>query len=155
VIERLLAPLGLTPADLPAVNAGLNATCAATLLAAYAAIRARRVRLHQGLMLAAFATSVLFLTSYLYYHIVVKGGRPTAFTTPGWPRAVYLAVLLTHTVLAAAVAVLAPVTLWLGFGAPGNRHKRLARWTLPVWLYVSVTGVVVYWMLYVLYPPQS
>jgi uncharacterized membrane protein YozB (DUF420 family) len=155
VIERLLAPLGLTPNDLPAVNAGLNAACAAMLLAAYAAIRARRVRLHQGLMLAAFVTSLLFLASYLYYHFVVKDGRPTTFTTPGWPRTVYLTILLTHTVLAVVVAVLAPITLVLGFNAANNRHKRIARWTLPVWLYVSVTGVVVYWMLYVLYPPHA
>jgi uncharacterized membrane protein YozB (DUF420 family) len=139
--------------DLPSVNAALNATCAVLLVLAYAAIRARRVRLHQALMLTAFAVSVVFLASYLYYHFVVKDGRPTKFTTEGWPRTVYLTVLLTHTVLAALVAVLAPVTLVLGFGATTNRHKRLARWTLPIWLYVSVTGVVVYWMLYRLYPP--
>jgi uncharacterized membrane protein YozB (DUF420 family) len=153
MIDRLLAPLGLTPADLPAVNAVLNAGCAALLVAGYAAIRARRVRLHQGLMIAAFTVSVVFLASYLYYHFVVRDGRPTRFTTEGWPRAVYLTVLLTHTVLAVAVAVLAPVTLVMGFNAVNNRHKRIARWTLPIWLYVSVTGVVVYWTLYRLYPP--
>jgi uncharacterized membrane protein YozB (DUF420 family) len=103
-------------------------------------------------MLTAFAVSVVFLASYLYYHIVVKGGEPTRFTTQGLPWAVYLTVLLTHTVLAAVVAVLAPVTLLLGFNAFNNRHKRIARWTLPIWLYVSVTGVIVYWMLYRLYP---
>ncbi len=139
---------------LPAVNAALNGLAAVLLVAAYAAIRTRRVRLHQGLMLAAFCTSVLFLASYLYYHLVVRGGEPTRFTAPGWPRAVYLTVLGTHTLLAMAVAVLAPVTLVLGFGAArGNRHRRVARWTLPIWLYVSVTGVVVYVMLYHLYPP--
>ena len=153
MIDRLLAALGLTPHDLPAVNAGLNATCAVLLVLAYAAIRARRVRLHQGLMIAAFVVSVVFLVSYLYYHLAVKGGEPTRFTTPGWPRAVYLTVLLTHTVLAVVVAVLAPITLALGFNAYNNRHKRIARWTLPVWLYVSITGVVVYWMLYRLYAP--
>ena len=153
LIEPLLAPFGLTPNDLPAVNAGLNATCAVLLVAAYAAIRARRVRLHQALMLTAFTVSVVFLASYLYYHFVVKDGRPTRFTTEGWQRAAYLAVLLTHTVLAVVVAVLAPITLALGFNAFNNRHKRIARWTLPIWLYVSVTGVVVYWMLYHLYPP--
>src|SRR5205807_5687794 len=131
----------------------LNALAAVLLIAAYAAIRKRRVELHQKLMMAAFCTSALFLVSYLYYHIVVKGGEPTSFTTPGWPRAAYLAILLTHTLLAVAVAVLAPLTLYLGFGAPTNRHKRIARWTLPIWLYVSVTGVVVYVMLYHLYPP--
>jgi len=96
---------------------------------------------------------VVFLASYLYYRFAVKGGEPTRFTTPGWPRAVYFAVLGTHTALAVVVAVMAPVTLVLGFNAANNRHKRIARWTLPVWLYVSVTGVVVYWMLYHLYPP--
>ena len=81
------------------------------------------------------------------------GGEPTRFTAPGWPRVVYLAVLLSHTVLAAVVAPLALVTLVMGFNAYHNRHARLARWTLPIWLYVSLTGVVVYWMLYHLYPP--
>ena len=141
-------------ADLPAVNAALNGLAAVLLVAAYVAIRSRRVRLHQGLMIAAFCTSVAFLACYLYYHIVVKGGEPTRFTTPGWPKGVYLAILGSHTLLAVAVAILAPVTLYLGFGATrGNRHKRVARWTLPIWLYVSVTGVVVYLMLYQLYPP--
>jgi putative membrane protein len=139
---------------LPAVNAALNGLAAVLLVGAYAAIRNRRVRLHQGLMLAAFCTSVLFLACYLYYHLVVRGGQATKFTTYGWPRVVYFTVLLTHTVLAMVVAVLAPVTLYLGFGAMrGNRHRRVARWTLPIWLYVSVTGVVVYVMLYHLYPP--
>ena len=139
---------------LPAVNAALNALAALLLVAAYVAIRNRRVRLHQGLMLAAFCTSVVFLACYLYYHLVVREGRPTKFTAEGWPRTTYLAILLTHTVLAVAVAVLAPLTLYLGFGAmKGNRHRAVARWTLPIWLYVSVTGVVVYLMLYHLYPP--
>jgi uncharacterized membrane protein YozB (DUF420 family) len=152
-MDRLFAAVGLDPSQLPAVNACLNAVCAVLLVLAYAAIRRRRVRLHQALMIAAFATSVVFLASYLYYHFAVRGGRPTRFTAEGWPRTVYLAVLLTHTVLAVVVAVLAPVTLAMGFNAFNNRHKRIARWTLPVWLYVSVTGVVVYWMLYHLYPP--
>jgi uncharacterized membrane protein YozB (DUF420 family) len=139
---------------LPAVNAGLNGLASVLLVAAYVAIRRRQIGLHQGLMIAAFCTSVLFLACYLYYHLVVKGGEPTYFTTPGWPKATYLAILLTHTVLAVAVAVLAPLTLYLGFGATrGNRHRSIARWTLPIWLYVSVTGVVVYVMLYHLYPP--
>jgi len=140
---------------LPAVNAVLNGLAAVLLVAGYAAIRNRRVLLHQTLMIAAFCTSVLFLTCYLYYHFVVRDGRPTKFTADGWPKAVYYTILLTHTVLAVAVAVLAPVTLYLGFGAPGNRHTRIARWTFPIWLYVSVTGVVVYLMLYHLYPPAG
>jgi uncharacterized membrane protein YozB (DUF420 family) len=141
--------------NLPAVNAALNGLAAILLVAAYVAVRGRRYRLHQSLMVAAFCTSVLFLACYLYYHLVVKRGEPTYFTTPGWPKATYLTILSTHTILAVAVAVLAPLTLYLGFGAPGNRHKRIARWTLPIWLYVSVTGVVVYVMLYHLYPPAA
>ena len=152
MIDQLLGTFGLAPADLPLVNAALNATCAVLLVAAYAAIRNRRVRLHQGLMIAAFVTSMVFLGSYLYYHFAVKGGEPTRFSGPGGAKVVYLAVLLTHTVLAVVVAVAAPVTLVMGFNARNNRHKRVARWTLPIWLYVSVTGVVVYWMLYRLYP---
>src|SRR5262245_24394139 len=133
-MEQLLAPAGLTPNDLPAVNAGLNAVCAVLLVVAYVAIRSRRVRLHQGLMITAVVVSGLFLASYLYFHIVVKGGEPTRFTTPGWPRTVYLTVLLTHTVLAVVVAPMALVTLYLGFNARNNRHKRIARWVLTVWL---------------------
>lgn len=106
--------------DLPAVNAVLNGLAAVLLVAAYVAIRRRRIRLHQGLMIAAFSTSVVFLASYLYYHFVVKDGRPTHFTAEGWPKATYLTILLTHTILAVAVAVLAPLTLYLGFGAAGE-----------------------------------
>jgi uncharacterized membrane protein YozB (DUF420 family) len=138
---------------LPAINASLNGLATVLLLAGYSAIRNRRIQLHQTLMMAAFCASALFLASYLYYHIVVKHGEPTYFTTPGWPKAVYYAILFSHIILAFVVAVMAPVTLYLGFGAPWNRHKRIARWTFPIWLYVSVTGVVVYIMLYHLYPP--
>jgi uncharacterized membrane protein YozB (DUF420 family) len=152
-MERFLSPFGLTPYALPAVNASLNALCAVLLVAAYVAIRKRRVTLHRRLMLAAFGVSVVFLASYLYYHFVVKDGHPTRFTTPGWPKLLYLTILVTHTILAAVVAPMAAVTLVLGFNATRNGHKQIARWTLPVWLYVSVTGVVVYWMLYHLYPP--
>jgi uncharacterized membrane protein YozB (DUF420 family) len=140
---------------LPAVNAVLNGLAAVLLVAGYLAIRNGRVQLHQTLMIAAFCTSVLFLACYLYLHFVVRDGRPTTFTTEGWPKIAYLTILLTHTFLAVVVAVLAPLTLYLGFGAPWNRHKRIARWTLPIWLYVSVTGVVVYLMLYHLYPPAQ
>ena len=152
-MDAFFAAIGLDPHRLPAVNAALNATCTVLLILAYAAIRSRRVRLHQGLMIAAFLTSVVFLSSYLYFHFVVKGGKPTEFTTEGWPRRIYLIILMTHMILAAVVFFVAPITLVLGFNAYNNRHKQIARWTLPVWLYVSVTGVIVYWMLYHLYPP--
>jgi uncharacterized membrane protein YozB (DUF420 family) len=152
-MARFLAVFGLVPMDLPAVNATLNALAAVLLVAAFLAVRARRYRLHMGLMLAAFLTSVTFLGLYLYFHFVVKDGKPTRFPVHGGPAMVYYTVLLTHTVLAVVVAIAAPWTLLMGFNAFRNSHKWVARWTLPIWLYVSVTGVVVYWMLYRLYPP--
>jgi uncharacterized membrane protein YozB (DUF420 family) len=103
-------------------------------------------------MLAALGVSALFLLSYLYYHFVVKGGQPTPFTGPTAVRRLYLAVLLSHTVLAVVVAPLALYTAYQGLRNRLARHVKVARWTLPIWLYVSVTGVVVYWMLYHLYP---
>jgi protein SCO1/2 len=150
-------PPAYLPQDIPALNAALNAAAGLFLLLGYAAIRLRRVLLHAGCMLTALAVSALFLTSYLYYHLVVKHGQPTSFAdeaigAPEWMRYVYYAVLLTHTVLAAVVAPLALATAYLGLRGRLKRHVRLARWTLPLWLYVSVTGVVVYWMLYRLYP---
>lgn len=96
-------------------------------------------------MLAAFSTSIAFLACYLWYHAHVGSKH---FPGLGWPRTLYLSILLTHTVLAAAVPFLAVVTLWRGLKGRHPQHERLARWTLPIWLYVSVTGVVVYWMLY-------
>jgi protein SCO1/2/putative membrane protein len=145
------------PQDFPAFNAALNAAAGVLLLFGYAAIRLRRVALHAGCMLTALAVSVLFLTSYLYYHLAIKHGQPTGFReeaigAPDWAAYVYYAVLLTHTVLAVVVAPLALVTAYLGLRGRFKRHVRLGRWTLPLWLYVSVTGVVVYWMLYRLYP---
>jgi uncharacterized membrane protein YozB (DUF420 family) len=140
---------------LPAVNATLNGLAGVLLVAGYWAIRSRLVQLHKTLMISAFATSTVFLACYLYLHFVVRNGRPTAFTTEGWPRTVYLAILLSHTILAAVVAVLAPWTLILGLRGRFDRHRRIARWTFPIWLYVSVTGVVVYVMLYHLYPPAT
>jgi uncharacterized membrane protein YozB (DUF420 family) len=135
---------------LPHVNAALNATCALLLVAGYAAIRgARAVELHKACMIAALAVSVAFLASYLVYHAHAGSRR---FEGPASVRPVYLAILLTHTVLAAAVPFLAARTAWLGFKDDRPRHVRLARITLPIWLYVSVTGVVVYGMLYHLYP---
>jgi uncharacterized membrane protein YozB (DUF420 family) len=131
--------------DLPAVNAALNATAAALLVWGYVLIRRRSIAAHRKVMLAAFATSVLFLCSYLVYHYSVGSVR---FQRTGAIRTVYLSILLTHTVLAAAVPPLAIVTLSRGLRERYDKHRKIARWTLPVWLYVSVTGVVVYWMLY-------
>ena len=135
--------------QLPAVNAALNGIAATLLAAGYMCIRRGRVDLHRRCMLAAFATSALFLVSYLVYH-AQAGSRP--FIGEGPVRVVYFTVLVSHIVLAAAILPLAIVTLRRGLRRDDARHVALARWTLPIWLYVSVTGVVVYWMLYRLYP---
>lgn len=131
--------------DLPALNATLNAIAAGWLVAGYVLIRRGRRRAHQAAMIAAFVTSALFLASYLVYH-AQAGSRP--FTGQGWIRPVYFTILVSHIVLAAAVLPLAIVTLVRGLAARYASHRRLARRTLPIWLYVSVTGVVVYLMLY-------
>jgi putative membrane protein len=135
-------------AALPTLNATLNALAALLLVAGWLAIREHRVRLHRACMLAALGTSTLFLTSYLVYH---AHAGTTRFPGQGWARTVYLSILGTHTLLAAVVPVLAVVTATLALRARFARHVRVARWTLPVWLYVSVTGVVIYAMLYHLY----
>jgi uncharacterized membrane protein YozB (DUF420 family) len=130
---------------LPALNAALNATAAILLIRAYALIRAGQRDAHRKTMLAAFATSVLFLMCYLIYHAQVGS---VAYQGRGAVRVVYFTILITHTVFAATVPVLAIVTLRRGLKGDFGRHRRVARWTFPVWLYVSVTGVVVYFMLY-------
>lgn len=145
------------PEDLPGVNAILNGTSAFLLVLGYAAIRQRRIALHKTSMLAALLVSAVFLSSYLYFHLVVRHGQPTRFEdqapeAPGWLKWAYLSILLSHTVLAVAAAPLALTTAYFGLRDRLQTHVRLARWTLPIWLYVSVTGVVVYWMLYRLYP---
>jgi uncharacterized membrane protein YozB (DUF420 family) len=135
----------ITIRDLPAINATLNATAAVLLVWGYILIRRRSIAAHRKVMLAAFATSSVFLCCYLIYHFNVGSVR---FPRTGAIRTLYLSILATHTALAAAVPPLAIITLSRGLRARFDRHKRIARWTLPVWLYVSVTGVVVYWMLY-------
>ena len=131
--------------DLPTVNAILNGIAAAFLLAGWVLIRRRRMRAHRAAMLAALVCSVAFLASYLVYHAQVGSVR---FQGTGAIRTVYFTVLLTHTVLAAAVPFLAAITLTRALQRRFPRHRAIARWTLPIWLYVSVTGVAVYWMLY-------
>lgn len=135
----------MTVADLPALNATLNGVAAVLLTIGYVLIRKRRWEQHRAVMLAAFGVSTLFLISYLIYH-ANAGSRP--FTGRGPIRIVYLTILITHVVLAVAIVPLALVTLSRGLRARYDRHARIARWTLPIWLYVSVTGVVVYLMLY-------
>ncbi len=131
--------------DLPALNASLNATAAVLLVTGWLLIRRGHWRAHRAVMLSAFACSILFLTSYLVYHFETGVHR---FAGTGAVRAVYLAILGTHTVLAAVVPFLAVITLVRGLRKRFEKHRAIARWTLPIWLYVSVTGVVVYWMLY-------
>jgi uncharacterized membrane protein YozB (DUF420 family) len=134
---------------LPLLNAFLNSLSAVLLCSGYVAIRRRWVSLHKTCMLAAFATSTLFLISYLTYHYHV-GSKP--FTGQGGIRLVYFTILISHTILAAVIVPLVLLTLTRAWKAQWTRHRRLARWTLPLWLYVSVTGVVVYLMLYQFYP---
>jgi uncharacterized membrane protein YozB (DUF420 family) len=130
---------------LPTVNAILNASAAVAMVAGFVAIRRGRVAVHRACMLTAVGLSSAFLISYVVYHAQV-GSRPYGGT--GWSRALYFAILLSHTVLAVAIAPLVVTTLYRALRARFARHVRIARWTLPLWLYVSVTGVVVYWMLY-------
>ena len=135
----------IEPAGLPALNAGLNTAAACCLLGGYYWIRRGRVAIHKRFMVAALGFSSLFLTSYLVYHFQVGS---VAFTGTGWVRPVYFAILVSHIILAAAILPLAAVTVYRAWYERFESHKRLARWTLPIWLYVSVTGVIIYWMLY-------
>lgn len=131
--------------DLPTVNASLNALAAVLLVIGYILIRRRNWIAHRNVMTAALVCSVLFLISYLIYHAEVGSRR---FQGTGTVRTVYLTILLTHTVLAAAVPFLAGITVVRAWRQRYAQHRKIARWTLPIWLYVSVTGVIVYWMLY-------
>jgi uncharacterized membrane protein YozB (DUF420 family) len=131
--------------QLPTLNATLNTICTILLLIAVTHIRAGRIEQHRRTMLAAFATSVLFLISYVIYHAQV-GSRP--YTGTGWMRTLYFSILIPHVVLAAAVVPLAIITLRRGLARNDARHRAIAKITFPIWLFVSVTGVVVYVMLY-------
>ena len=130
---------------LPTLNACLNAAAAVAIVIGVLAIRRRRIAVHRAAMLTAFGVSTAFLVSYLVYHYQT-GSRP--FPGGGWLRSVYLTILVTHTVLAVVIGPLVLVTLYRALTRQFARHVRVARWTFPLWLYVSVTGVVVYWMLY-------
>jgi uncharacterized membrane protein YozB (DUF420 family) len=131
--------------ELPSVNAALNSLSAVFLFTGYLFIKSGNRTAHRNCMLAAFGCSILFLISYLIYHFQV-GSVP--FKGRGWIRPVYFTILLTHTILATAVVPLALITLTRALRERFDAHRRIARWTLPIWLYVSVTGVIVYWMLY-------
>jgi uncharacterized membrane protein YozB (DUF420 family) len=131
--------------DLATVNAGLNASAAVLLGAGFYFIKQRNIPAHKVCMIAAMTVSALFLISYLTYHYNVGSVR---FTKQGWIRSVYFPLLLTHTVLAAIVLPMALRTLFLAIKGRFANHRRVAKWTFPVWMYVSVTGVIVYLMLY-------
>ncbi|HXE79503.1 MAG TPA: DUF420 domain-containing protein [Vicinamibacterales bacterium] len=135
----------MTVADLPTLNAALNATAATLLAVGWWLIRRRRVDAHRRCMLGAFTASTLFLISYVIYHLHA-GSRP--YQGVGFLRIVYFTILLTHVVLAAGIVPLALVTLARGLRRDDNRHRRIARWTIPIWLYVSITGIIIYVMLY-------
>lgn len=136
--------------DLPTLNACLNGISTVLLLSGYYFIRSNNRDAHRLSMLLAVGTSAIFLVSYLIYHYNVGSVR---FTGEGNVRIVYFSILISHTILAAAVPVLACLSVVRAFKKQFGRHKRIARWTLPIWLYVSVTGVVIYLMLYVFYRP--
>lgn len=132
----------------PTLNATLNAASAVLLGCGYVMIRRRRIAAHKACMLAAFACSTAFLVSYVLYHL--RAGV-IHFTGQGWIRPFYLALLGSHTVLAIVIVPLALITLYRALAGRFERHRQIARWTLPIWFYVSVTGVVVYFLLYHLY----
>jgi len=135
----------MTVRDLPALNACLNALSAALLFTGWVLVRRRRLVAHKRVMLAALTSSALFLVSYVTYHVQVGSVR---FQGQGLLRKVYFAILISHTLLAVAIVPLVLVTVSRALASRFDRHRRIARVTLPLWAYVSVTGVVVYWMLY-------
>jgi len=139
--------------SLPIVNASLNGTSTVLLIAAYIAIKRRHVRTHMYLMLSALATSAAFLTFYLIYHAKV-GEKSTAGMTylPGWLRGIYLAILFPHILLAGVMVPMILMSLWRAYRRQWTRHRKIAAPTWWIWLYVSVTGVIIYWMLYHLFP---
>ena len=135
----------MSVSDLPTLNAVLNLTSAILVCVGFYFIKQKNIRAHQRAMIAAFVVSMMFLASYLYYHYHV-GSVP--FTKQGWIRNVYFPLLITHTTLAVVIVPMVIRTLYLGLNNRIKAHKGLARWTLPLWVYVSVTGLIVYFMLY-------
>jgi uncharacterized membrane protein YozB (DUF420 family) len=147
----------MSPADLPVVNALLNGISAVCLGVGYYFIRRKNQIAHRNCMVAAFVASVLFLICYITYHtylaLVLHQG-PTIFKNPAWFRPIYLAILLTHTVLAVVVVPLAIITLYRALKQRFESHRKIARWTWPIWMYVSITGVLIYLFLYQIFPQK-
>ena len=143
--------------NLPAVNATLNGLSALFLAAGYYFIRNKNQNAHRNCMVSAFVTSVLFLICYITYHVYVAyvlHRGPTIFRDPAWFRPIYLTILLTHTVLAVIIVPMVLMTLSRAVKRRFDLHKKIARWTWPLWMYVSVTGVLIYWLLYVKFPQK-
>jgi uncharacterized membrane protein YozB (DUF420 family) len=136
--------------SLPAVNAALNATCTVLLLLGFLFIQRRNISLHRLSMIAAFCCSTVFLALYVYFHLHAGVIR---FGGQGWIRPLYFAILISHTTLAIVIVPLVLITLSRALRERFDRHRAIARWTLPLWLYVSFTGVIVYWLLYIAYTP--
>lgn len=149
-----MAIIGLIPFfhGLPTVNALLNATATVLLVIGYVLIKARREQAHKVAMLSAFGVSIAFLACYVVYHLQPDSLKSGHFSGPPAARYVYFGILIPHIILAAVVPVLAGVTIYFGLRDRRAAHRRVARWTLPIWLYVSVTGVIIYAMLYHIYP---
>lgn len=139
---------------LPAINAILNATTGVLLVIAYVLIRKKRVALHRRFMLAACITALVFLAGYVLNHYL-RHGIVTRFTAEGWVRPLYFTILITHTILAITIVPLVIITLRYGLRMRVAQHRRIARWTFPLWMYVSVTGVLVYFFLYQWFPSTS
>jgi uncharacterized membrane protein YozB (DUF420 family) len=137
--------------DFPLLNASLNATSAVLIGLAHYQISKRRIEAHKKLMLAAVCTSSAFLASYLYYHFAIRHGQPTRFPGTGLARTIYFTVLTSHTLLAAVIVPLIFVSIRRGLRRDDRAHTRVARWAYPLWMYVSVTGVLIYLMLYRIY----
>lgn len=144
-------------ADLPTLNAGLNATCTVFLILGYFFIKRQRQTAHRNCMIAALITSAAFLVCYVTYHEWLRrttGGHGTPFTGQGWVRPVYFFILISHIILAVAIVPMVIITVSRAAKQRWEAHKRISRWTWPVWMYVSITGVIVYVMLYHLYPAR-
>jgi uncharacterized membrane protein YozB (DUF420 family) len=145
-------------ADLPVVNACLNGLSSIFLLAGYIQIRKKRQNAHRNCMIAAFVTSTFFLICYITYHSYVAyylHRGPTRFVDPAWFRPIYLLILGTHTILAVVIVPMVFMSLSRGLKGDFERHKRISRWTWPLWMYVSVTGVVIYLLLYQIFPQRA
>jgi len=145
----------MSPLDLPPVNATLNALSAVFLSWGLYFIRRQRKAAHRNCMISAFITSAIFLVCYITYHTYLARylhRGPTVFRNPPWFRPIYLALLISHTILAVAIVPMVLVTLSRALKERFEAHKRIARWTWPLWMYVSVTGVLIYFLLYQIFP---